>query len=213
MMDNYGQHMFTPAVQAEQAELGVAERYQKVYRNRFTGGLDADATAFIESRTSFYVATVGETGWPYVQHRGGPPGFLKVIDTDTLGFADYVGNKQLISKGNLSGNDRVSLFLMDYPRRARLKIIGHARMVTADADPDLAERLRQSPEDPIERIATIRVTAFDWNCPKYITERYTQDEVAALVAPHLEARDETIRRLAARLRALGEDPDALLASG
>jgi len=209
-MDNYGKHMFTDAVRAEQERLGLAERFEKMYRNRLTDGFDADARAFIESRTSFYMASVGETGWPYVQHRGGARGFLQFLDDTTLGFADYSGNKQLISKGNLSGNDRVSLFLMDYARQARMKIIGHAEMVSAEDDPALAERLRVTEEDPIERVAKIHVTAFDWNCPKYIEPRYSQDEVSALVAPHLAKRDRAIEVLSARLKSLGEDPEALL---
>lgn len=208
-MDNFAEHMFTEAVREEQRALGMEERFQKVYRNRFTDGLNEDARAFIESRTSFYIATVGETGWPYVQHRGGPAGFLKVLDDETLGFADYTGNKQLISKGNLRGNDRVSLFLMDYPRRARMKLIGHATMIEAEKDPELAERLRSGPEDPVERLTTIRVVAYDWNCPKYILPRFTEDEVRALIAPHLAKCDATIQSLADRLAALGEDLNKL----
>ena len=209
-MDSYGQHMFTGAVRAEQDRLGLAKRFEKMYRNRFRDGLDEDTRAFIATRTSFYMATVGETGWPYAQHRGGPPGFLKLIDDTTLGFADYKGNKQFISRGNLSDNDRVSLFLMDYPRQARLKVIGHAHMVDAGDDPNLAAKLATEGEGPVERLTTIRITAFDWNCPKYILPRYTQDEVTALVAPHLASRDAAIETLSNRLRELGEDPAALI---
>ncbi len=198
-MDNYAQHMFTEAVQAEQDALGMRERFQKMYRNRFTNGLDEDTKAFIETRTSFYMATVSETGWPYVQHRGGPIGFLKVKGDDTLAFADYTGNKQLISKGNLINNDRVSLFLMDYPRRARLKMIGHAKMISADDDPKLAARLRVTDQDPIERLMTIRITAFDWNCPKYIEPRYTEAEIQQMIGPRLQELTEENAGLRAKL--------------
>ena len=198
-MDNYAQHMFTEAVQAEQDALGMRERFQKTYRNRFTNGLDEDTKAFIETRTSFYMATVSETGWPYVQHRGGPIGFLKVKGDDTLAFADYTGNKQLISKGNLINNDRVSLFLMDYPRRARLKMIGHAKIISADDDPKLAARLRVTDQDPIERLMTIRITAFDWNCPKYIEPRYTEAEIQQMIGPRLQELTEENAGLRAKL--------------
>ncbi len=198
-MDNFAHHMFTEAVRAEQSKIGVEDRFQQMYRNRFTDGLDADATAFIESRTSFYMATVSQSGWPYVQHRGGPQGFLKVFDAETLGFADYTGNEQFISKGYLSGNDRVSLFLMDYPRRARLKLIGHAKMVDADSDPDLLSRLATENEGPVERLVTIRVTAFDWNCPKYIEPRFTEPEIEAMLGPRLRELTEENARLRAAL--------------
>ncbi|MEK6216246.1 MAG: pyridoxamine 5'-phosphate oxidase family protein [Boseongicola sp.] len=193
-MDNYASHMFTKAVQDEQATLGVRDRFQKMYRNRFTDGLDEDVKGFIATRTSFYMATVGETGWPYVQHRGGPPGFLKFLDDDILGFVDYSGNKQMISKGNLAGGDRVSLFLMDYARKARLKIIGHAKMVAAEDEPELAARLETVGQGPVERLATIRITAFDWNCPKYIEPRFTESEIEAMLRPRLkELADENAR--------------------
>ena len=193
-MQSFADIMFTDAVQAEQAALGVRDRFQKVYRNRFTDGLDDDTRAFIATRSSFYIATVSETGWPYLQHRGGPPGFLTVLDDDLLGFADYSGNKQLISKGNLGGSDRVSLFLMDYARKARLKIIGHAKMVSADDNPDLAARLETVGQGPVERLTTIRVAAFDWNCPKYIEARFTEAEIETMLGPRIkELTDENAR--------------------
>ncbi len=198
-MDNFAKHMFTDAVRAEQANIGVEDRFQKMYRNRFTDGIDEDTKAFIETRTSFYMATVSEAGWPYVQHRGGPQGFLKVFDSQTLAFADYAGNQQLISKGYLSGNDRVSLFLMDYPRRARLKMIGHAKMVEAESQPELAQRLATEGEGPVERLVTIRVVAFDWNCPKYIEPRFTESEIETMLGPRLRELTEENARLRAAL--------------
>ena len=138
---------------------------------------------FIADRDSFYLGSVGETGWPYVQHRGGPKGFLKVLDPATLAFADYRGNRQLISAGNFHVNNRVALFLMDYKNRARLKILGHARVEDARGHSALAERLAQGDtRNRVERIVIIDVVSYDWNCPKYITPRYSLDEVEEAIA-------------------------------
>lgn len=147
--------------------------------------LGAEEAEFIARRDSFYLATVTSDGWPYIQHRGGPAGFLKVLDDQTLGFADFKGNHQLVSTGNLAASDRVSLFLMDYPRRERLKILGHARVIDARADSALADELTPTPElrGKVERLFLIKVVSFDWNCPQHITPRYTAAEVTEAVAP------------------------------
>ena len=157
--------------------------------------LTDDETEFIQSRDSFYMATVTETGWPYMQHRGGALGFLRVISPTQLAFADYKGNRQMLSTGNLAVNDRVCLFLMDYPQRTRLKILGHARVEDARAHPELVAQLAEpSAQRIVERLFFIDVIAFDWNCPKYITPRYTAAEVEEAVQPlrqriaELEAR-------------------------
>ena len=210
-MKSFGKLLFTPAVTAEQARIGTAEKYARVYENRLTGPLDHATRAFIETRTSFYIATNSSAGFPYIQHRGGPPGFLKVTGDDTLGFADYRGNQQLITKGNLTEDDRVSLFFMDYAERRRLKAIGHMTLTNAAENPDLIESLATDGQGTVERIATIRLAAIDWNCPQYITPRFTQDQVTALVAPHLAERDRKIEALSARLRELGEIPEAVTA--
>lgn len=146
--------------------------------------LNEDETQFIQSRDSFYLATVTEKGWPYLQHRGGPPGFLRIVSPAQLAFADYKGNRQMLSTGNLAVNDRVCLFLMDYPQRTRLKILGHARVDDAREHPELVAQLA-GPELPriVERFFFIDVIAFDWNCPKYITPRYTAAEVEGALAP------------------------------
>jgi predicted pyridoxine 5'-phosphate oxidase superfamily flavin-nucleotide-binding protein len=177
---------FTPAVQAAQArEFGRSVRLPK---ESPPDALTADEIDFIQSRDSFYLSTVSETGWPYVQHRGGAPGFLRVLSPSQLGFADYTGNRQLLSTGNLSVNDRVCLFLMDYPHRARLKILGHARVLDVDEHPDLLETLAEPAVRAIvERLVVVDVVSYDWNCPKYITPRYTAAEVEHAVAP-LRAR-------------------------
>lgn len=175
---------FTPKVQAAQARMGSRD----AYRSAALG--DADAvelspyeTEFISARDSFYQGTVGENGWPYVQHRGGPAGFLKVLGPQTIGYADFAGNRQYISVGNLDGDDRVSLFLMDYPGQRRLKIWGRARLIDEDTEPTLVARL-ESPDyrARVERGVIITVEAFDWNCPKYITPRFTEQEVRKLVS-------------------------------
>ena len=137
---------------------------------------------FIAERDSFYLGSVGEHGWPYVQHRGGPKGFLKVLDPARLAFADYRGNRQLLSTGNVHVNDRVALFLMDYKNRARLKVLGHARVEDVRENMALAGRFAQGDmRNKVERIVTIEVVSYDWNCPKYITPRYSVEEVEELV--------------------------------
>jgi predicted pyridoxine 5'-phosphate oxidase superfamily flavin-nucleotide-binding protein len=147
-------------------------------------GLTQEEIDFIQARDSFYMATVTETGWPYVQHRGGKPGFLKVLNPSQLAFADYTGNRQLLSTGNLASDDRVTLFLMDYPHRERLKIMGHARVEDAREHSDLVAQFAEPEvQHIVERIFLIDLVSFDWNCPKYITPRYSAAEVEAVIAP------------------------------
>jgi len=146
--------------------------------------LGEEEAAFIRARDSFYLATVSESNWPYVQHRGGRPGFLHVLDARTLAYADYLGNRQMLSTGNLAVNDRVALFLMDYPRRERLKILGHARVEDARRNPDLISKLAEPDVRKIvERIFFIDVVAFDWNCSQHITPRFTAEDVREVIAP------------------------------
>ena len=209
-MESYAKLMFTPSVEAFQEQAGTLALYAEKYPGRTKPELGPDERAFLESRTTVYMATVSETGWPYVQHRGGPPGFLKVLDGETIGFADYRGKRQFVSRGKLAGDNRVSLFAIDYPQQARLKLQGHATMTNAADMPELAERLAVEGQGRVERVVCIRVVAFDWNCPQYITRRYDERQVNALVAPHLAARDQAIARLSDRLRSLGEDPDMYL---
>jgi predicted pyridoxine 5'-phosphate oxidase superfamily flavin-nucleotide-binding protein len=159
--------------------------------------LTADEAGFIASRDSFYISTVTESGWPYVQHRGGAPGFLRVTSPHSIAFADYTGNRQMLSTGNLAANDRVALFLMDYPQRTRLKILGHARVDDARAHPELVESLTRPEERRlVERIFLIDVVSYDWNCPKYITPRYTAAEIEEFVAPMRQRIAELEARLA-----------------
>lgn len=182
MAERFLHTMLTPSVLATQTRYYGRTRapIHAPERDR----LGDDERAFIEARDSFYMATVSEQGWPYVQHRGGARGFLRVVDPARLGFADYKGNRQLLSTGNLAVNDRVSLFLMDYPNRTRLKIIGHARTEDAKEHPDLLATFAD-PEIArvVERFVFIEVVSFDWNCPQYITPRYTMEEIETLIAP------------------------------
>ena len=198
-MDSFADHMFTPNVRAEQDRIGVGEKFEQVYKNRLRGELDASAREFIASRDTFYLATVTENNWPYVQHRGGPAGFLKVLGPEKIGFADYTGNKQFISKGNLKNNSRVSLILMDYPQRARLKLIGYAKFVEADEDLALLEQLQQEGAPAPERLVTVTLAAIDWNCPKYITQRFKKEEIDQMVGPHLMQLSDRIKELETRL--------------
>jgi predicted pyridoxine 5'-phosphate oxidase superfamily flavin-nucleotide-binding protein len=192
---------FTPAVQAEQVRYGSRAAYAAI--TAVTGGGAADVLsqreiAFIEARDSFYLASVSETGWPYVQHRGGPAGFVHSLDEKTLGWADFAGNRQYVSVGNTATDDRVAMFFMDYPHRQRLKVLGHMRVYDASSRPDLAPRLGLGDyKARVERFILITVEAFDWNCPQHVTPRFTLAELEKLVTPlnariaELESRLET----------------------
>jgi uncharacterized protein len=146
--------------------------------------LTEDETEFIQSRDSFYMATVTENGWPYLQHRGGAPGFLRVVGPNLLAFADYKGNRQMLSTGNVAVNDHVILFLMDYPSRNRLKILGHARVEDARGHPEFVARFAEpAMQKMVERIFFIEVVGFNWNCSQHITPRYTAAQVEEAIAP------------------------------
>ena len=195
----------TPAVRAAQAEVGANRLWKNFKGHREFTRFNDNEIAFIAGRDSFYMASVSETGWPYVQHRGGPRGFLKVIDDKTLAFADYRGNRQYISTGNFAANERGCLFLMDYPSRTRLKIYVHVDKLALDADPALTERVTDvAYKAKRERIFRLRLAAFDWNGPQHITPRFTEDEIAEAVRPlrerlaQLEAENAALR---ARLEA------------
>ena len=172
MAHQFAEVMFTDGVKAAQEQYGSRARLE-----RFTSmagpndELGEREREFIAERDTFYMATVNEDGWPYVQHRGGPPGFLRVLGPKQLAYPDFRGNTQLVSVGNVSSNDRVSLILMDYPNRRRLKILGHMRVENSASElPNYGAK--------VERLVSIDVVAFDWNCPQYITQRYTEAEFA-----------------------------------
>ncbi|MEL6861153.1 MAG: pyridoxamine 5'-phosphate oxidase family protein [Pseudomonadota bacterium] len=185
-MKHFGDIAFTDHVKAEQEARGSRDMYAGMTARPAPAGLSDREAAFIAMRDSFYMATVSEDGWPYIQHRGGPPGFLKVLSETALGFADYSGNRQYVSVGNLQTEKRVSLFLMDYPNRARLKLLGNASVVEASSNLELAETLYIDGQGKVERLFTIDIEAFDWNCPQFITPRFTEQELAASLSPMVE---------------------------
>lgn len=188
---------FTPQVlSAQQKYFG---RAQHLPPQPERDALTDDEAQFIESRDSFYLATMSERGWPYVQHRGGRPGFLHVVSSTQLAFADYKGNRQMLSTGNIAANDRVCLFLMDYPQRTRLKILGYARVLDAREHPELVAQFAEpDARHIVERILLIEVVSYDWNCPRYITPRYSAAEVEEAVAPLRSRIAELEQQLKAR---------------
>ncbi len=194
----------TPSVRAAQAANGSAKVYADFRGHRAFDELTDAEAEFIAARDSFYMATVSETGWPYVQHRGGPPGFLRMLDKKTLACADFRGNRQYISVGNLAANDRACLFLMDYPRRQRLKIYVRVELVALSEGPELFEKLvTPGYAAKVERALVFHLQAFDWNCPQHITPRFTQKELEPVLASaraQIEALEAENRQLAERLR-------------
>lgn len=185
MRNQFLRTLTTPAVQAEQvraygrsrvpAPAGVAQP------------LGPEEAAFIAARDSFYLASISENDWPYLQHRGGPPGFVRVVNGRQLLFGDYNGNRQLLSTGNIRARRRVALFFMDYPARERLKLIGEAGVLSRAEAGVRLDQLAVPPGAVIERVFQVEITGYDWNCPKYITPRYTAAEVEEAMAP-LKAR-------------------------
>lgn len=202
MGHKFAEIAFTPAVKAAQEASGSRENYASFEHGAtHNDRLGPAEAAFITARDSFYMATVGETGWPYVQHRGGPPGFIHVLDGKTIGLADFRGNRQYVSVGNLSADNRVSLILVDYPNRQRLKILGRARIAGFELEPETLELLElPSYRARVERGMMIHIEAYDWNCPQHITPRYTLDQFETLAAP-LKSR---IAELEAQARELAE---------
>ena len=183
MTHRFADITFTDSVKAAQEHNGSRAQNER-YQSRFgpNDQLGSRETDFIAQRDTFYLATVSETGWPYVQHRGGPPGFLRVLGPNQMAYADFGGNTQLVSVGNVSKNDRCSIILMDYPKRRRLKILGHMRDedVASVGAQKLAAVELPDYKARVERIVFIDIVAFDWNCPQHITRRYTESEFEKL---------------------------------
>lgn len=197
MTHRFADIAFTPTVRRVQQQQGSRAAYARSesVAEPFNHQLTEAEAQFIAARDSVYMASVGETGWPYIQHRGGTSGFVRVLDPQTIGFADFRGNRQYISVGNLLTNDRVSLFFMDYPNRTRLKLLGRARAVDPD-DRQTLERLAvPGYRATVERGLLITVEGFDWNCPQHITERFSVDEVRKVTAPLLARIAELEARL------------------
>lgn len=184
MSHRFAEIAFTPAVKRVQERLGSRAVYSRMEAAPETvNHLLSEAEAgFIAARNSFYMATVSETGWPYIQHRGGPTGFVRVLDPSTIGFADFRGNRQYVSVGNLMTDARVSLFFMDYPNKTRLKVFGRASIVDLDDRETLSRLELPDYRARVERGLLIEIEGFDWNCPQHITERFSPDEVRKMTA-------------------------------
>ena len=187
MSHRFADIAFTPSVKQVQQRLGSRAAYARNEQvtEPFNHVLTEAEAQFIAARDSLYMASVGETGWPYIQHRGGPAGFVRVLDPQTIGFADFRGNRQYISLGNLLTDERVSLFFMDYANRTRLKLLGRARVVDPEDVETLGKLAVPGYRGTVERGIVITVEGFDWNCPQHITERYSLDDVRKLTAPLL----------------------------
>lgn len=200
----------TPAVRSVRAANGSLELWDRVAVKQIGDRFTQREAAFLESRNSLYIASMSENGWPYIQHRGGPVGFLQVLDEKTLTFLDFRGNKQYLTVGNTAVDDRVALFLMDYPNRMRLKILAHLQVVPLGDLPDLSTRLLASGyRATVERAFHLTLEAFDWNCPQHITPRFTEDELAPITEP-LQQRIATLeaqnRALLGQLKGYSKDP-------
>lgn len=201
-MKTFAAIAFTPAVRALQQAHGSRDAYARLPDELPPGsGLGEAEAAFLQAADTAFLASVNADGWPYVQHRGGPPGFLRVLSPDRIAFADYRGNRQYVSAGNVRGDDRVALIVMDYAHRRRLKLLGRLRFKPAEgADPALLAIVRQPDyRARVERVATIQVAAFDWNCPQHITPRFSAEETEAVIRP-LQERIAQLEREVAALR-------------
>jgi predicted pyridoxine 5'-phosphate oxidase superfamily flavin-nucleotide-binding protein len=202
-MSRYATLAYTQGVRQVQRENGSDRAAARALVDDGPDLLTATETEFIGGRDGFYLASVGDTGWPYLQFRGGPPGFVHVLDERTLAYAEVRGNRQYITAGNVRGDDRVALFFMDYARQRRLKLLGHAHAVGLDERPDLTARLRDIQTDGrAERLTIVDVEGFNWNCPQHITPRYTEAELASALRPirdRLAQLEEENRALRARV--------------
>jgi uncharacterized protein len=209
MAYEFGSLVFTPVIKSLQERYGSRRQYAKRESSGFSqNGLGPPEIDFLAECDSFYMASVGATGWPYIQHRGGPKGFLKAIDEHTIAFADFRGNKQFISTGNLMTDDRVALILVDYPRQARLKFLGHVKILEgAEAQEWIAKISDPAYDAVVERVFLIRVEAFDWNCQQHITPRFTEEQIRGGLQPieerlqALERENQKLQSEVARLKA------------
>jgi uncharacterized protein len=190
----------TASVQEAQRENGSADYWVGFHGERTFDRFTENEAAFIAARDSFYMATVSESGWPYVQHRGGPPGFIRMLDDKTLAVADYRGNRQYITVGNLKAGDRASMILMDHANRRRLKIFAHVEIKSLTDNPELAAAVATADyKAKPERVLLFHLDAFDWNCPQHITQRFTEAEIDAALAPvreriaQLETENKALR--------------------
>jgi predicted pyridoxine 5'-phosphate oxidase superfamily flavin-nucleotide-binding protein len=196
MGHKFAEIAFTESVRQVQQQQGSRDNYAGMDEGEdYNDRLSSAEASFIAERDSFYMSSVGETGWPYVQHRGGAVGFMRVLDEQTIGFADFRGNRQYVSTGNFLTNDRVSLFFMDYPNKRRLKLLGRIRAVDKEENEIMSQLKTEGYRALAERGFVIKVAGFDWNCPQHITPRYTQAQVEELMAPVLKENQQLKQEL------------------
>lgn len=185
MTKYFGAIAFTDAVKKLQEKYGSRSAYERIEKTRYVDGLTQNEIDFIADRDTFFIASTGENGYPYIQHRGGPKGFLKVLDTNRVGFIDFSGNRQYISVGNIATHDKIGLIIVDYPTRTRLKILAKAEVIELGDNAELYKKL-DLPGYAFkpERMIVLHIDAYDWNCQQHITPRYTVEEI-------MEALEET----------------------
>lgn len=204
MAKNFAQIAFTDAVKKLQEKHGSRDSYERMEKFNVSDGLTEGETSFVEDRDSFYLASIGANEFPYIQHRGGPKGFLKVLDSKRLGFIDFTGNKQYVSVGNMATNNRVSLIMIDYPTRTRLKIFAKAEVVELKDNPELYDLLDlENYKFRPERMMVFHIEAYDWNCPQHITPRYTVEEINEAFLPqqkYLKSLEQEIKDLKSKLK-------------
>ena len=187
MAKNFATIAFSDAVKTLQEQHGSRKGYERMEKFNVIDGLSENEMNFISNRDSFYLASIGEKNFPYIQHRGGPKGFVKVLDKDTIGFIDFSGNKQYISVGNFATNNNVALMMMDYPARARLKIFAKAEIIELKDNPELLSQLDlEDYQFRPERMMLFHIEAYDWNCPQHITPRFTVEEIQIAFKPQLD---------------------------
>ncbi|QKJ64934.1 pyridoxamine 5'-phosphate oxidase family protein [Flavobacterium sp. M31R6] len=207
MAKNFAEIAFTDAVKALQEQHGSRKGYERMEKFNIIDGLSQNEMDFISNRDSFYLASIGEKNFPYIQHRGGPKSFVKVLDKNTIGFIDFSGNKQYISVGNFATNNNVALIMMDYPARARLKILAKAEIIELKDNPELLSKLDLDDyQFRPERMMLFHIEAFDWNCPQHIKQRFTLEEIQIAFEPkfqYISKLEEEIENLKSRLKDSG----------
>ncbi len=204
MAKNFAEIAFTDAIKKLQEQHGSRKTYERMERISQVDGLSINEVTFIKARDSFYLASIGVKEFPYIQHRGGPKGFLKVLDSKRIGFIDFVGNKQYVSVGNMATNNNVSLIMVDYPTKMRLKIFAKAEVVELKDNAELYEQLNlEDYKFRPERMMIFNIEAYDWNCPQHITPRYTTEEIEKAFLPQQEyitSLEEEITELKEQLK-------------
>ncbi|MBK8609833.1 MAG: pyridoxamine 5'-phosphate oxidase family protein [Chitinophagaceae bacterium] len=207
MAKNFATLAFTDAVKDLQEKAGSRSSYARMERESFVDGLTESEMDFIAERDSLYMASIGENNFPYIQHRGGPKGFIKILDEKRIGFIDFRGNMQYITIGNMASNNNVALIMVDYPARARLKILARAEVVDLKDDPSLYALLDlENYKFKPERMMVFHIEAYDWNCPQHITPRYTVEDIEEAFSGqrnHIAKLEAELKELKNKLKTTG----------